>query len=61
MNEALHVGVGRSDLGDSHGHANVGLFELLLALIMNPGANAVDNDVLVADDVLKLLLVREVL
>ena len=60
MDQSLDIRVGSSLLSDSHWHSNVGFLELRLLLVIDLTADAVDNYVLVSNDVRKLFLVSEV-
>ena len=61
MNQSLDIRVSCGYLGNSHGHADVALFELALLLAVDTVADAVDNNVLVSNHVLELLRVGEVI
>ena len=60
MDQPLHVGVGSSVLSDCSWHSDVGLLELRLLLMVDLGSDAVDNYILVSNDVAQLLLVGKV-
>jgi len=61
MNESLDVARGFDGLGDGHGNANVGIFEVLFLLVVDLGADAADNDIAVAHSVAHLALTREII
>ena len=60
MNKSLHIGIGSTLLSNCHGHTDVGLFKVRLILRIDLGADAVDNNILVSDDMGELFLVCKV-
>lgn len=60
MDEPLHIWVSSSDSSDGPWDINVSILELLLLLVIDMGANARNNSVLVSDNVLDVVLIGHV-
>ena len=60
VDEPLHIWVSSRDSSDGPWDINVSILELLLLLVVDMGANARNNSVLVSDNVLDVVLIGHV-
>ena len=61
MNQSLHIWVSSSSLGNSNRDSDVSIFEILFLLVPDVRSNAIDNGVLISNNMLEFFLVCEIL
>ena len=61
MNESLHIGVFLGYFSNGHWNMNIGIFELRFLLEVNSGADGVDHNVLISNNMTKFIKISKVL
>ena len=61
MDQSLHIWIGGSGLGDGHWDVDIGILEILLLLVVDVRADAVDDGVLVPDHMGQISLASHVI